>query len=325
MQIWARWYNQPQTFWLRRAIFQVHLWTGLAIGLYIVMISVTGAALVYRVELERYFEVTKPAFEPSRIRLSTEELTAAAARLYPGWEVIRVGTRITRRNPTIEVWVERNGERKERVFNPYTGEDLGDAIPENVRRLNQMAELHFDLLLGETGAKINAAASAVFTLLVVTGLIVWWPGVRHWRRSLAIKKGTNWIRFNWDLHSAIGFWSFLLMALWGLSGIYLAYPDPFAAFVDRISDPDAILGQRPGDIVLTWMSRLHFGRFRNHTYLQALWVPLGLIPTAMLVTGSLMWWNRVLRKRKVEKAAWEVGKRVEGPASRTQIGPSDPQ
>ena len=303
MQIWARWLKQPQTVWLRRAIFQIHLWTGLAIGLYVLMICVTGSALVYRVELERYFEVRKPAFEPNRARLTTEELRAAAARLYPGWEITRVGSRITRRNPTLEVWVERNGEKKERVFNPYTGEDLGDAIPLNVRRLNQMAELHFDLLLGETGAKINAVASGVFTLLVISGFVVWWPGVRNWRRSLGVRRGTSWMRFNWDLHSAIGFWSVLLMALWGLSGIYLAYPEPFAAFVDRISDPEAVLGRRPGDIVLAWMSRLHFGRFRNAPYLQALWVPLGLIPAVMFVTGVTMWWNRVLRKRKVERAA----------------------
>jgi uncharacterized iron-regulated membrane protein len=303
MQIWAQWLKQPQTLWVRRAIFQVHLWTGLAIGLYLVMLSITGAALVYRVELERSFEVVRPAFEPNRARLSQEEMKAAAERLYPGWEVTRVGTRITRRNPTLEVWVERNGEKKERLFNPYTGEDLGDAIPQKVKALNWVAELHDELLLGQTGRKINAAGSGVVTLLVISGLIVWWPGVRNWRRSLGVKRGTNWIRFNWDLHSAIGFWSFLLLALWGLSGIYLAYPDPFSAFVDRISDPDAILGQRPGDIVLAWMSRLHFGRFRNARYLQAFWVPLGLIPAVMFVTGFLMWWNRVLRKRKVEKAA----------------------
>ncbi len=303
MQFWAQWLKQPQTQWLRRAVFQIHLWTGLGIGLYVVMISLTGAALVYRVELERYFEPPRPAFEPDRTRLTQDELTAAAERLYPGWTVVRVGTRITRRNPTVEVWVERDGERKERVFNPYTGADLGDAIPRNVRLLNGMAELHFDLLLGETGEVINAVASGIFTLLVMSGLVVWWPGVKNWRRSLTVKRRTSWIRFNWDLHSAIGFWSVVLMAIWGLSGIYLAYPEPFAAFVDRISESDAILGQRPGDIVLSWASRLHFGRFRNAPYVQALWVPLGLIPTVMFVTGTLMWWNRVLRKRKVDKAA----------------------
>lgn len=303
MQFWARWLKQPQTLWIRRAFFQVHLWTGLAIGLYLVMLSLTGAALVYRVELERSFEVKKPAFEPNRTRLTSDELKAAAERQYPGWEVTRVGSRITRRNPVIEVWVERGGEKRERLFNPYTGDDLGDAIPRNVRALNWVAELHDELLLGQTGRKINAVGSGVATALFVSGLVVWWPGVKNWRRSLGVKRGTSWIRFNWDLHSALGFWSFLLLVLWGLSGIYLAYPDPFAAFVDRISDPEAVLGQRPGDVFFAWMSRLHFGRFRNATYLQPLWVVFGLIPAAMFVTGFLMWFNRVLRKRRLEKAA----------------------
>jgi uncharacterized iron-regulated membrane protein len=301
--IWEQWVHRPKSLWLRRALFQVHLWLGLALGLYVVVLSVTGSALVYRVELERYLQPPRPVFEPDRTRLTQDELRQTAERLYPGWTVTRIGTRVTRRNPVIEIWVERDGEKLERVFNPYTGEDLGDAIPRNVRLLNQVAEFHFDLLLGETGEIVNAVASGVFTLLVCSGLVVWWPGIKHWKRSLGVARGTSWMRVNWDLHSAIGIWAFLIMLLWGLSGVYLSYPDPFAAFVDRISDPDAILGQRPGDIVLSWMSRLHFGRFRSASYLQVLWVPLGLLPAVMFVTGTLMWWNRVLRKRKVERAA----------------------
>jgi len=44
----------PQSLRLRRALFQVHLWVGIAIGLYIVMISVTGSAVVFRRELARW-------------------------------------------------------------------------------------------------------------------------------------------------------------------------------------------------------------------------------------------------------------------------------
>lgn len=36
---------------IRRALFHVHLWTGIGIGLYILMISVSGSVLVYRNEL----------------------------------------------------------------------------------------------------------------------------------------------------------------------------------------------------------------------------------------------------------------------------------
>ena len=103
MSFWQRWVRQPQRVWLRRALFQIHLWTGLILGLYVVMLSVTGSALVYRNELDRFFATPRPTFVPNATRLTTEELQARAEREYPGWKVTRVGDRITRRNPTIEV------------------------------------------------------------------------------------------------------------------------------------------------------------------------------------------------------------------------------
>ena len=60
---WQRWLRQPQRVWLRRASFQIHLWIGLALGLYIVMLSVTGSVLVYRNELDRFFATPRPTFD----------------------------------------------------------------------------------------------------------------------------------------------------------------------------------------------------------------------------------------------------------------------
>ena len=55
MTYWAKWVRQPQTVWLRRALFQVHLWSGIGVGLYLVVISVTGSILVFRSELRQTF------------------------------------------------------------------------------------------------------------------------------------------------------------------------------------------------------------------------------------------------------------------------------
>ena len=58
---WRRWVQQPQNLWLRRALFQVHLWSGVGIGLYVLMISMTGSVLVYANELYRA-ATPKPIF-----------------------------------------------------------------------------------------------------------------------------------------------------------------------------------------------------------------------------------------------------------------------
>lgn len=51
MTVWHQWLRQPQTVFLRKVLFQIHLWTGIGFGLYMVMICVSGSVLVYRNEL----------------------------------------------------------------------------------------------------------------------------------------------------------------------------------------------------------------------------------------------------------------------------------
>ena len=295
MSVWQRWMRQPQRIWLRRALFQVHLWTGIGLGLYVVILSVTGSALVYRTDLDLYFRTPRPEFVRDGKRVPTEDIRATAQKLYPDWEITRVSDRVSRRNPTIQVDLKRGEETKERLFNPYTGQDLGDATTQGEWFLLWMVRLHDELLFDRDGRYINGYLSAVFTVTVLTGLIVWWPGVRRWKRSLLVKASSGWRRFNWDLHSALGFWLFLFALMWGVSGFYLGVPEPFTDFVDKFSDPNAEYGERTGDVVLMWLSRLHFGRWRDNEPLRAVWALAGLVPAILFVTGVIMWWNRTLR------------------------------
>src|SRR6266700_8128362 len=87
---WQRWLRQPQNIWLRRALFQVHLWSGIAIGLYILMISVTGSVLVYQNELNRAATPQPIISKGSGPRLTDAQLTEAATRLYPSYRVVNL-------------------------------------------------------------------------------------------------------------------------------------------------------------------------------------------------------------------------------------------
>src|SRR5580704_15106041 len=37
MNAWEKWKKRPQIIWLRRALFQVHLWTGIGLGIYVLL------------------------------------------------------------------------------------------------------------------------------------------------------------------------------------------------------------------------------------------------------------------------------------------------
>ena len=68
----GNWRRQPQGTWLRKALFQVHLWTGLGVGLYVVVISLTGSVLVYRSELRQRFDPQPRPVSVAGSRLSPD-------------------------------------------------------------------------------------------------------------------------------------------------------------------------------------------------------------------------------------------------------------
>ena len=316
--MWNRWLRQPQSLLLRRIFFQIHLWMGIALGLYVVMISLTGSALVYRREIAA--AVGPMRVTPREHRLTAEELNSVVQRTYPGFSIEGVFTPRSGRqlalDRAIEVHLRRGDRTVDRFFNPYTGADLGNSNQTLLSFILWLADLHDNLLAGETGRLINGIAAILVTLLTCAGAIIWWPGIRNWQRSLTIDWKRKHYGLNWSLHSAIGFWMLALVLLWGISGIYFSFPGVFNAIVDYLqpltpSSPPV----RAGDEVLSWLSQLHFGRFSGIT-VKAIWTVLGLVPAVLAITGTLMWWHRVVRgklqRRRPSQAPAPPARQVQG-------------
>ena len=228
-----RWLHQPQAVGWRNALYQVHLWLGIATGLYVIMISVSGSAVVFRRELGRW--------------------------LLP------------------------------------PGTDYSDGLPVAIRVMEWLVDLHDNLLAGGTGRDINGVAAILIIGLLVTGAVIWWPGTRHWRRSLIVPRPSRTRRFSWHLHSALGFWSFAILFIWAVTGIYFAFPEPFEALIEFL-DPTPGDFERPGDALLLALIRLHFGRFGGLS-IRVLWVILGLLPAVLFSTGFIVWWKRIRQRR----------------------------
>src|SRR6185295_13424806 len=283
MSSWQQWVRQPQSVWLRKALFQIHLWSGIGIGVYVLLISISGSVIVFRNELYNFFTAKPVIVEASGARMTEDELRARAEQAYPGFGVAQYFEKKTNPREAVEIWMEQTvGERKvQRLFNPYTGKDLGDSIPAGIRVVSWMNELHINLLNGDTGREVNTAGAVLWTLLGLTGCVVWWPGVQNWRRSLTLSRKAGWKRFNWDLHSATGIWTSLFVLMWGITGIYAALPQPFRAIVDYLDPPnDEFLGLRFGDRFLRGVSRAHFGNFAGLP-VKVTWCVIGLAPVLL--------------------------------------------
>lgn len=313
MSYWQRWIWQPQTTWLRKAIFQLHLWTGIGVGLYVLLVSVTGSVLVWRNELA--FAATRDPIivTGSGPRLTDEQLKTVATRAYPGYSVISIN-RAPNPDQAVDISLERTTDRKARLFDPYTGQDLGDSVPLAFWLLRRLIDLHDDLLAGKTGRKVNGVGALLLVVLSCTGIVVWWPGIKTWRQSLTVHRNVGWRRFTWHLHSMIGFWSLGFIFLFGISGAYLGNPELVQDLADRLEPlTPANAGERTVDWVISWLAYLHFGRIGGigipcsirsglcDWATKTVWSLFGLVPAAMFVTGAVMWWNRVVRKKAQAK------------------------
>jgi uncharacterized iron-regulated membrane protein len=332
---WARALRRPQNLWLRKAMFQIHLWTGIALGLYVVLISVSGSAIVFRNELYKSLWPGPKIVAISGPRLSKDALKAAVHKAWPKYSVTYIWES-KRKDEATEVWIEPDGgahpTTRGRLVDPFTGQDLGPSRPYLIGVLAWMSDLHTNLLGGNVGRKVNGVMAILVVILSLTGLAIWWPGLGRLRRSLKIDFRANWKRFNWDLHSVAGFWMFAFVFVWGVTGVYLVFPTPFQLAVNHFSPLQVyaplsllekpwrenaavvvvkVVDETPaaparrrrrqpprgsnGDVFLRWFYYLHFGNFGDWQ-VKALWVVLGLAPPFLFVTGAVMWWNRVLSR-----------------------------
>ena len=293
---------------MRKALFQVHLWAGVTVGLYVLMISVTGSVLVYRNELYRAATRDPIVSTSPGPRLTDDQLAAAAVRSYPGYRVVRL-TRLPNRDQGVDIWLRQGDTTRKRLFDPRTGADLGESVPTGIKLVSMLMDLHDNLFAGPTGRKSNGIGAVAIFLLAATGLAVWWPGAKTWRRSLMLPRRLGWKRSTWHLHSMIGFWSLAFVLVFALSGFYLAFPDTIQDLADWLQPPTPTNGgNRIVDRIVYWLAYLHFGRINGigipcrgpglcDQATKAVWAIFGLAPAIMFVTGAMMWWNRVMRPR----------------------------
>jgi len=232
-------WKQPQQLWLRKAFFQVHLWAGVLLALYVIAIGVSGSILVFKDELMPRPHIARLAFDanactPQRLIAAMD----AASHAHPEL-IVSLASCPTEANPFYAVVLHPRTQgpvpRSLTVYvHPQTMQPAAQ-LDENATWLGFVERLHLDLLLKRHGRQWNGAAAAVLLLLVVTGLVLWWPGIRNWRRAFKVDLRRTWKRINWDLHSAVGIWTVFFTLTWAVTGIYFAWEAPFEAVINRIS------------------------------------------------------------------------------------------
>ena len=214
---------------LRPILFWTHLIAGVVAGTVVLIMSVTGVLLTYQKQMTTWADLRGLDGGPP---------TAGATRLTPD-SLLQVVTTASGKTPTSVVW--RNGAimpvevqygREGRAYvSAYTGAVLGTGSTTMRKVFSVATDWHRWLAMKDdgraTGKAITGWSNLAFLVLVLTGMVLWWPRnltwatVRNvlWFRRTASAKARD---FNW--HNVIGIWSALPLAAVVASAAVISFP-----------------------------------------------------------------------------------------------------
>lgn len=197
----------------------LHLWLGLISGLIVCFVSITGCMLVFEEDIKAWLQPYRNAVAaPGTPVLPPSRLVAAAEKVMPGM----TARSVVYKTPGGAAEVSFHSDTVVYV-NPYTAVVTGLADHEDF--FHEVAEGHTSLWLPpKIGRAVVLYSTLIFALLLITGIILWWP--KKWNRhnirnSFSIMWKAKFKRVNYDLHNVLGFYTLPVALVMALSGIFM--------------------------------------------------------------------------------------------------------
>lgn len=204
----------------------LHLWLGLASGIIVFIVALTGCILVFEQEFESLTQPWTHSERPGNAPyLLPSVIKEKVAPLFPQKEISGI-------------WYYGHGQSAKvsmnsdsAIFvNPYTADIVGIVNEENFFHfiLDGHTSLWVEAKRGEfnIGAEVVEYATLIFFVLLVSGLVLWWP--KKWNKSnrdksFKIKWSAKFKRINYDLHNVLGFYSLIVALIITITGLTMGF------------------------------------------------------------------------------------------------------
>ncbi|MDY8135946.1 PepSY-associated TM helix domain-containing protein [Aquimarina sp. 2201CG5-10] len=211
----------------RKTILELHKILGLTTGLVVFVVSITGCLWVFKDEIESFYDDHKYVVPQEQSFLPPSKIKTFAEQVIPNRSIH--GVIYGKPNEAIEVvFYEAEPEIfYQSVFlNPYTGGFI-TRIDNNAGFFGFVLKGHLRLWLPDAiGSRIVSYSILLFLILLISGLILWWPrNNKNWKQRLKFdwNSKTRWKRKNFDLHTVVGFYISAFALILTFTGCVMAF------------------------------------------------------------------------------------------------------
>lgn len=212
-----------ETRGFKKAIGWLHLWLGLISGSIMFIVCITGCIWVFQEEITSLTQPWNNVTPEQKPILVPSQVNAIAAKEFPEKEIHGFNYQAGK---TICVYISHEEEYDYALFlHPYTGKVLHtiDYKANSFEFFRFVLNGHrFLWLPWKVGRPIVNYATLTFVVLLITGIILWWPknkSAAKQRFSFKWKDTTKWKRKNYDLHNILGFYAMIFLLLIALTGM----------------------------------------------------------------------------------------------------------
>ena len=186
-----------------RTIWRWHFYAGLFVIPFVLVLSATGAAYLFKLDLDRWEERAWRGL-PTAGAVDADAQVAAALADFPGANFHYYRIPEAPGDAAIVHLGLTNGTMRDVAVSPQ-GRVIGSADPD--KRISAwLSRIHGSLLMGRAGSLLVELAASWAIVMILTGLYLWWPrgrgvaGVVWPRLSLGARTALR------DLHAVTGFW-----------------------------------------------------------------------------------------------------------------------
>jgi uncharacterized iron-regulated membrane protein len=203
---------------MKKLLLNIHLYVGLIAAFFLVCISLSGAMIAFEPELNHLFHPSLTNVVPNAAQLNWDAFRARVEEQSAGWRLIRF---YFPEQPDRSTYVRLRNATTHKIrhvyADQYTGNVLG-STEDGSDWIIKVHDLHVNFLSGKVGNQIVTWSTLGLLVLSLSGIVLWWP-----RRIFRVRPNAPPTRMNRELHLSIGFWSFLAMFAFAITGLGLHY------------------------------------------------------------------------------------------------------
>lgn len=203
---------------LNKKLFSVHHWLGLFVGLFIIMLSITGGILVFAPEIDGIINSKIVKVQPQPKKMSFDNLLLQLHNRFPDKKIINIHTQEKHPDYALKADIEDKKIKYEVFYNQYTGAYLGQREKDSTF-LKIILQLHERLLWKGPGEILVGLFGLALLLVTITGIY-------FYRKSLlsVFRIGVRWDKnaktVSSDLHKWVGVTSLLFNLIIAITGFY---------------------------------------------------------------------------------------------------------